>query len=118
MMENEKDTQQQQQPPIFDQLKEYTETRLKLLKYEVIDRSTSVLASVATDLFVVIILVLAFLFLSFALAFYLGELFGKLYYLGFTIVAILYVIVAIIINWQRAKIQKPIVNLLIRKLFK
>lgn len=116
-MENEKDTQQQ--PPIFDQLKEYTETRLKLLKYEAIDRSTSIISSVAIDLMVVVCFILAFFFLSFALAFYISVLFfSKDYYFGFGCVAVLYVIAALIINWQRAKIQKPIVNILVKKLFK
>lgn len=115
-MENEKDTQQE--PPIFDQLKDYTETRLKLLKYEAIDRSTSIISSVTVDLMIVVCFILVFLFVSFALAFYLGHLFGDAHYLGFGCVALLYLIVALIIHKSRAKIQKPIVNILIKKLFK
>lgn len=111
-MEAEKDTP----PPIIDQLKEYAETRLKLAKLEAIDKSTSVLASMVMDVVVAISFILAFLFLSFALAFYLSKLLGS-YTLGFGCVALLYLLIAVIIIFNKEKLQKPLVNLLIKKLF-
>jgi magnesium-transporting ATPase (P-type) len=111
-MEEKKDTP----PPIIDQLREYVETRLKLAKLEAIDKSTSVLASMVTDIIVVISLILTFLFLSFAFAFYLSSLL-KSYALGFGCVAVLYLLIAIIIILAKDKLQKPLVNLFIKKLF-
>lgn len=111
-MEAEKETP----PPIFDQLKEYAETRLKLAKYEAIDKSTSVLASMVMDVIVAISFILTFLFLSFALAFYISNLLHS-YAAGFGCVALLYLIIAIIIILTKEKLQKPLVNLLIKKLF-
>ena len=62
-MEDKKETQPPV-PPIVDQLKEYAETRFKLLKYEAIEGGTSILASIIADLVTVISMVLAFLFAS------------------------------------------------------
>jgi len=112
-MEAEKETP----PPLIDQLKDYAETRLKLAKYEAIDKSTSVLASMVTDVIVAISFILTFLFLSFALAFYLSGLFNHSYASGFGCVALLYLIIAFIIILTKEKLQKPLVNLLIKKLF-
>src|SRR4051812_3029558 len=101
-MEEKKDTP----PPIIDQLKEYAETRLKLAKYEAIDRGTSIFASVITDLIVAISLILTFLFLSFSLAFYLSNLFGS-YWQGFGTMALIYLLIAIILILAKDKIQQP-----------
>lgn len=108
--------QKEKLPPIIDQLKEYVETRLKLAKLDAIDKSTSVLASMITDVIVAISLILTFLFLSFALAFYLSGLFHS-YCAGFGAVAGLYLLIAVIIILTKDKLQKPLVNLFIRKLF-
>lgn len=112
-MEAEKETP----PPIIDQLKEYAETRLKLAKLEVIDKSTSVFASMVMDVIVAISFILTFLFLSFALAFYLSSVLGHSYAAGFSCVALLYLIIAVTIIFNKEKLQKPLVNLLIKKLF-
>jgi ABC-type uncharacterized transport system fused permease/ATPase subunit len=112
-MEPQKETP----PPIIDQLKEYAETRLKLAKLEAIDRSTSVLASMVTDVIVAISFILTFLFLSFAFAFYLANLLHS-YAGGFGCVALLYLLIAIIIILAKAKLQQPLINLFIKKLFK
>jgi ABC-type sugar transport system permease subunit len=103
-------------PPILDQLKEYAETQIKLAKYEAIDRSSKFMASVITDIIIAVIFVLAFLFLSFALAFVLSGLLGS-HWAGFGCMAGLYVIVALIIIWKKDKIEAPLINLFIRKFF-
>ena len=108
--------QKEKLPPIIDQLKEYVETRLKLAKLDAIDKSTSVLASMVMDVVVAISLILTFLFLSFSLAFYLSSLFHS-YCAGFGAVAGLYLLIALIIIFNKEKLQRPLVNLFIRKLF-
>ncbi|MDB5133466.1 MAG: hypothetical protein JWP37_69 [Mucilaginibacter sp.] len=112
-MEPQKETP----PPIIDQLKEYAETRLKLAKLEAIDRSTSVLASMVTDVIVAISFILTFLFLSFAFAFYLSDLLHSKAG-GFGCVALLYLLIAVIIILAKDKLQQPLINLFIKKLFK
>jgi len=104
-------------PPIIDQLREYAETRFKLLKYEAIENGTSILASVITDVVVVIGMVLFFIFASLTLAFYLAELWNS-NWMGFGCVALIYLIIAIIIKLNKGRIEKPLANIFIQKIFK
>ena len=102
--------------PIIEQVQEYVETRAKLLKLEVIDRSTSVFAGVITDMLIVITLVLTFLFASFTLALYLAQAFHSSWK-GFGSVALLYMIIALVVILSKKAFQRPIINALVRKLF-
>ena len=104
-------------PPIVDQLKEYAETRFKLLKYEAIEGGSSILASVITDAITAISMVLAFIFASFTLAYYLGDLLKSVWE-GFGCVALIYLIIAVVIKLNKERIEKPLVNLFIQKIFK
>ncbi|HVW97187.1 MAG TPA: phage holin family protein [Mucilaginibacter sp.] len=113
-MEDGKQTPPQ---PIIDQLKDYAETRIKLAKYQAIEGGTSIAASLIADVVTVTSMVLAFIFASFTLAFYLGDVFGA-YWMGFGCVAVLYIILAIIIKYNKHLIEKPIVNVFIQKIFK
>jgi|SRR5581483_7288642 len=111
-MEEKKETQ----PPLIDQLKEYAETQIKLAKYEAIDKSAKFLGSLIIDLIVLIGFVLTFLFLSFALAFYLSRVFNS-HYAGFGCVAGLYLLTAIMLIVFKEKVQRPLANFFIRKFF-
>ncbi|MGZ3751405.1 MAG: phage holin family protein [Mucilaginibacter sp.] len=111
------EAQKETPPPIIDQLKEYAETRIKLAKYEAIDKSTTIFASFITDLIVAVSLILTFLFLSFAFAFFLSHLFGS-YWEGFGCTALVYLVIAITIILLKDKLQQPLINLFIKKLFK
>jgi hypothetical protein len=108
--QNEKETP----PPIIDQLKDYAETQIKLAKLEAIDKSSKFLASFIADMMVAVIFVLAFLFISFALAFLLGELLHCRWG-GFACMAGIYVIVGLVIIWKKDKVETPLVNLFIKK---
>jgi hypothetical protein len=105
------------QPPLIDQLKEYAEIRIKLAKYKAIDGSSSVIASIIADLVVVISMVLAFIFASLTLAFYLAEVFGS-EWKGFGCVTLLYLIIAVLFKVNKAGFEKPIANAFIQKFFK
>src|ERR1022692_4230731 len=96
-------------PPIIDQLKEYAETRIKLAKYRAIEGGSTVAASLIADVAVIVSMILAFLFASFTLAFYLGEVLGA-NWMGFGCVAILYLIIALILKVNKQRIEKPIAD--------
>ncbi|MDF2432391.1 MAG: hypothetical protein JWP44_2022 [Mucilaginibacter sp.] len=104
-------------PPIIDQLKEYAETRIKLAKYQAIEGGSTFAASIIADVVTIMSMVLAFLFASFTLAFYLGTLFNATW-IGFGIVAVLYLIIALAIKANKKSLEKPIVNVFIQKIFK
>ena len=104
-------------PPIVDQIKDYAETRLKLLKLEVIEGGSSTLAGVLTTLVTVIIALLAFIFASVTLALYLGTLLGSAW-AGFGCVTFLYLLIAIIIILNKKGFEKTLSNIFIQKLLK
>ena len=112
-MEEEK---KEAQPPIIDQIREYAETRIKLSKYKLIEKSTSVIAGVVTGAVLVISLMLTFLFASFTLALFLADCFHS-YWKGFGAVALIYLIIAIIIMLAKGSFKRPIVNGLIKMIF-
>ncbi|AYL98318.1 phage holin family protein [Mucilaginibacter celer] len=104
-------------PPIIEQLKEYAELRFKLLKYEAIEGGTSILASIIADVVVVISMVLAFLFASVTLGFYLATVFHS-YWAGFGCVAVLYFLIAMFIKIFKRNLERPLINIFIQKIFK
>lgn len=116
-MEEKKEPQQPQQPPILEQLKEYVDTRIKLSKYKAIEKSSSVAASLVTDVVAAICGVLFLLFFFITLALLLGSLLGAAWK-GFGIVTLLYLIIAFVVIKLKPVIQKSIINLLINKIFK
>jgi surface polysaccharide O-acyltransferase-like enzyme len=105
------------QPPIIDQLKEYAETRIKLAKYQAVEGGSSIAASIIADVVTVVSMVLAFLFASFTLALFLGSVLGHAW-MGFGCVAILYLIIALVIKFNKRGIERPLTNALIQKIFK
>jgi hypothetical protein len=111
-MEAKKET-----PPIIDQLKEYVETRIKLAKLQAIESTSTVAAGLIADVAVVVSMILAFLFASFTLALYLGKVLGA-YWMGFGIVAVLYLIIALLVKANKQRIEKPLANTFIQKIFK
>ena len=112
-MEDKKE--EQQQPPIIDQLKEYAETRIKLAKYQAVDSSTAVVGSIIADVAIAISLLLLFIFGSITLGFYLSEVFES-FWQGFGCIALVYLIIAIVLKLKRPAIEKSIASGLIQKI--
>ncbi|MES2378359.1 MAG: phage holin family protein [Bacteroidota bacterium] len=113
----EEEAKKEQQPPLFDQLRDYAEIRFKLAKYQAVDGGAAIFASFIADVVVAISMVLAFVFASFTLAFYLSEVLQS-YWEGFGCVALLYLVIAMVIKLNKAAIEKPIANAFVRKIFK
>jgi hypothetical protein len=105
------------QPPLIDQLREYAETRIKLAKYQAIEGGTTIAASLIADVAVFLAMMLAFIFASFTLAFFLGKLLGA-DWIGFGCVAIIYLVIALAVKAKKSSLEKPIINSIIRKIFK
>ena len=104
-------------PPIVDQVKQYLETYVQLTRLKAIDRGTSIFASIVTDVFIILGLSLTFLFASITLAFYMAEVFHS-YWKGFGSVATIYIIIIIFVMLFRKSLERPLVNVLLKKLFK
>jgi hypothetical protein len=109
--------QQETPPPIIDQLKEYAELRIKLARYKAIEGGSSVAGSLIADGVAIGSMVLAFIFASCTLAYYLGDLLGATWK-GFGCVAIIYLVIAVVIKLNKKNFEKSISNKLIQKIFK
>jgi len=108
----------QEQPGLTDQLKEYLETRIKLARYQAIDKGTSFIANMVTEIFVLICIGMTFFFATITLALFIGHLLNS-YWVGFGCVALLYLLVAMVVNTIKDKhIEPRIINFLIKKIFK
>jgi hypothetical protein len=105
------------QAPLFDQLKDYAEIKLKLAKYKAIDNGSTIFASLIADVVVVISALLAFIFASFTLAFYLAEVFQS-DWKGFGCTALIYLLIAIVFKYNKSGLEKPIANAFVMKFFK
>jgi Zn-dependent protease with chaperone function len=103
---------------LADSIKEYVNTRIKLAKLSVAEKSSSVIANVLAGIVVAIVFLLFILFASIALSFGLGEWIGKTW-AGFLIVGCLYLLIGMIVWFAREKmIRLPVMNAILRQLFR
>jgi hypothetical protein len=105
-----------EKPGLTDQVKEYIETRIKLARLQAIEKGSSFFAGLVTEVFVLICTATTILFFSITLALYLGSVLGS-WWMGFGIVALIYLFVAIAVSaLQKKYIEPKIINFLIKKL--
>lgn len=105
-------------PGLTDQLKQYIETRIKLARYQAIEKGTSFFSTLITEAFVLICIVITLFFATITLALFLGSIFGS-YWEGFGCVTLLYLLAAVIVSKTKDKYIEPrIINFLVRKLLK
>lgn len=103
---------------IIEDAKEYVDIRLEHLRMVALEKSTKFMADVITQVTVVGTALLAFLFGSLTLAFYLADVLGSTAR-GFGCVSLLYLLIAVIVYFTKDKyIETGLVNFMIRKYFK
>jgi len=102
---------------IVETLKEYLETRIDLVKFKTIDKSSSVLSSLVSSIVIILGIFLFAFLLCMGLSFYLGEILGKTYY-GFFIVGGFFSLVIILLYLNRNKwLKTPFGNMIVKKMF-
>lgn len=111
------ETDKKEQPPITDQVKDYVETYIKLARLKAIDKGTSLVAGIAVDVAMLLACLSVLLFASITLAFFLADVFHS-EWKGFGVVALFYALVVLIMVIFKKNFERPIVNILIKKLFK
>lgn len=103
---------------LFKKAKEYADINIELIRLNSIDKIADVLSSLVSRIIIFMFVVMFVLLVNIALSLYLGELLGK-DYLGYLVVAVIYLLLLIVVNFYRDKIIKiPITNLVIAKLLK
>jgi hypothetical protein len=103
---------------LLERATEYGKTSFELVKLKTIDKTTDVVSSMVPH-FVVFVLIASFLlFLNLGIAFWLGEILGKIFY-GFFVVAAFYVLAGVVIHFFMHKwIKKVVGNYFIKRLLK
>lgn len=112
-MEEEKEAP----PPIIEQVKEYIDTQVELVKLEAIEQGAKFLSGMIVDLIIAVCFVLAFLFISLTIALLLASLLHS-YWAGFGCMAALYLIVAFTAMKRKQKIRPKLMNMFIKNFFK
>ncbi|WP_395805676.1 phage holin family protein [Daejeonella sp.] len=103
---------------LIEKVSDYVNVRKELTLLKTVDKGSQIFANFLSDILVLVFAILAFLFGSFALSFYLSEILGNSYS-GFLIVAGFYLLVAIILNSIKDKyLEKKIMNVIIAKFFR
>lgn len=103
---------------LFKRVTEFSMTYIELLKLKTIHKSTEVVSSVLPDLVVSILLFVFLLFINLGLAFWIGDLLGRIYQ-GFLIVAAFYLILGFIFHFfMRGWLKKTISDYFVKRIFK
>lgn len=98
--------------------KKYVQESVKLIKLKAIDKVSDVVSSFASSIIAIALIGSTFLFANLGLAFWLGEILGRVYY-GFIAVAGFYGFLAIIFYIFFYKcVKKRVRNNIIKKMLK
>jgi hypothetical protein len=101
---------------LFEKLKDYADTRIKLFKLKAIDKSSGFISSLLTLIILAGLGLICFIMLNIGLALLIGKWLGG-YHWGFFIVAGFYIILGIIIFKFRKKwLKNPIASMMIKSL--
>jgi len=108
------ETESIKEPILFAQLISYAETSFRFQKLKAIRKGSPIVACLIMDVIAAGSFVVGFLFGSVTLAFYLGSVLGSLL-AGFGAVTGLFIVFGIAILALKKALQKPIVNIIIKK---
>ena len=103
---------------LSDNVKDYVNNKIELTKINVAEKSSAVLSNLMAGIVVAIVFSFFLLFASVALSFVLGKCFGETW-IGFLIVAGIYLLIGLVIWFGREKIIRlPVMNTILQQLFK
>jgi hypothetical protein len=96
----------------------YARTTLDIYKYNTIYKSTDIFSSLAVRLAMTVIFVMFSFMVTIALALWIGEELGKVYY-GFLVIAAAYLLLGLFLYiFRKAIIKRPVSNFIIGKTLK
>ena len=103
---------------LLESVADYGKTSYDLVKLQTVYKTTDVVSSLIPHAVVYIILMSFLLFLNLGIAFWLGEIFGNMFY-GFFVVAAFYGIVGIVLHFfMHDQIKKKIMDYIIKQALK
>lgn len=99
----------------FQKTQEYVETQLELFKLKAIAKSARIAGALVLDSTKLLLSLIIVFFLSLALGFFLGELFGS-YALGFLLTGLLFILVLVIVKVKETKLEAKFADLFISRI--
>jgi len=99
---------------VYQKSKEYIDTRFRLFKLKLVERSSRLIASLITDGLKGVLAIFVIFYLSLALGFYLSELLGSSA-LGFLATGGLFVLLIIIVSAFENPLERFFMNLSIKR---
>jgi hypothetical protein len=101
---------------LFDKVKSLAKVSVDLIKLQAIDKSADVLSSLLYRILLVVVVLFLIGMANIGLALWIGSLMGMLY-LGFLMVALFYLVLALVFYVGRnSLIKKPLRNIFIKQL--
>ena len=101
---------------LFGKAQDCGKTSIELLKLQAIEKCSKIFSVLASNVVILLIVALFTLCLNLGVAFWIGEMLGKIYY-GFFIVSGFYLMVAVIVySFKKLWIEDPIRNSIIDNL--
>lgn len=101
---------------LLSKIEEYGLTTYELTKLKLLKNTVVIVPSLLSRLIVVLVFFTFILILSIGIAFFLGDLLGKIYY-GFFIIALFYLIAGFVFHFFLHKwIKKPVGNIIIKEI--
>lgn len=98
-------------------VKKYVDNRIEYTKLNIAEKVSEIAGNLLSGALLTILLFLFILFSGISLAFYLGELVGKIYW-GFLIVASIYLAIGFIVwLFKKPLLQIPIMNSILNQIF-
>lgn len=102
--------------PLLEKAEAYGETSMELLKLKALDKTADITATLISRFLLSLVVLILVFTLNIAIAFWLGDMLGKVYY-GFLVVAACYALAGIILLLIHPFIKTRIQNTLIRQMF-
>ncbi len=99
---------------VYQKSKEYIDTRFKLFRLKLVERSSRLIASLITDGLKGVLAVFVIFYLSLALGFYLSELLGSSA-LGFLATGGIFVLLIIVVSAFENPLERFFMNLSIKR---
>ncbi len=102
--------------PLLEKAEAYGETSMELLKLKALDKTADITATLISRFLLSLVVLILVFTLNIAIAFWLGDMLGKVYY-GFLVVAACYALAGIILLLIHPFIKTRVQNTLIRQMF-
>ncbi len=103
---------------LFKRVTEFSVTYIELLKLKAISRVTAIASTVFPDIIVSALILIFLVFVNLGLAFWLGEVLGRMYF-GFLVVAAFYLLLGLIFHiFMRGWLKKVAANYFIKRIFR